>query len=164
MSATSSNDVWVTGWSGTLLHYNGAVWKRVTTNILNAGAANLLSISMTSSDDGWIVGNISNSSQGIIWHYQGGQWQEVQDIAVDNDLQSIYMFSSSDGWIVGDAGILLHYTNHTWTKVESSAGMSNILLSGVSLISSHDGWAVGGLGTVLHYQNNTWNVYNNVQY
>ena len=166
VSATSSNDVWVVGLSGILLHYDGITWKNVTASIFDAGAgaANLLSISMLSARDGWIVGNISNSSEGLILHYSGGQWQEIQNVSIDQNLQYIFMLSPTDGWAVGDAGTLIHYTNYTWTNVKNSTGISNILLSGISLTSSHDGWAVGDQGTILHYQNNIWNIYNNIQY
>ena len=166
ISATSSNDVWVIGFSGILLHYDGTTWKNITPNILDAeaGSTNLLSISMLSATNGWIVGNIPNSSEGLILHYDGGQWQEIQNTLIDKNLQNIFMFSPTDGWAVGDAGALMHYTNSTWTQVKNATDISNVLLSSVSFTSSHDGWAVGGLGTILHYQNSTWNIYDNIQY
>jgi photosystem II stability/assembly factor-like uncharacterized protein len=157
VTATSKHNVWVTGSLGVLLHYDGTTWTRITASIFDAGAnlPNLLSISMSSTYDGWIVGNRAHSSNGLIFHYHNGKWQEIQTTALTH-LQSVLMISTTDGWAVGDAGTILHYTNHLWTQVENAPATPDALLAGISFTSAQDGWAVGDKGAMLHYQNGLW--------
>jgi photosystem II stability/assembly factor-like uncharacterized protein len=159
VTATSNHNVWVTGSLGVLLHYDGTRWTRIT-SIFDAGAnsPDLLSISMSSPQDGWIVGNGVHSANGLIWHYHNGKWQETQ-IASITHLQSVFMLSTTDGWAVGDAGTILHYTNHLWIQVKNAPPTPDALLADISFTSAQDGWAVGDKGTMLHYQNGTWSTF-----
>lgn len=156
VAATSNHDVWVTGTAGVILHYDGTTWKRITGKISQgeADTANFSSISMVSPDEGWIVGNRTNGSKGLVLHYQNRIWQETQTPPTKN-LQSLFMITPTDGWAVGGRGEILHYSDHLWAQANAPA-LPGILLSDISFTSPHDGWATGTNGTILHYQNGTW--------
>jgi hypothetical protein len=64
-----------------------------------ANNANLNSIDMISSTDGWAVG-----SDGIIIHWDGVSWSNVTS-PTGAWLSCVDMVSSTDGWIVGADGV-----------------------------------------------------------
>jgi hypothetical protein len=59
------------------------------------------------------------------------------------------------GFPVPSSGIILHYSNNTWTPARI-AGQLQLPLLSVSLDSPHDGWAVGWTGTLVHYDGYAW--------
>lgn len=99
VAAVSSNEAWAVGNNGTILHYDGGLWRSVTSPV----AAHLKEIVMLSATEGWIVGN-----GGTILHYENGSWHSVAS-PVTTDLLDISVLPSGEAWVVGDDGAILHY-------------------------------------------------------
>jgi photosystem II stability/assembly factor-like uncharacterized protein len=108
----------------------------------------LAGVSMVSANEGWAVGR--QYSEGVVVHYEGGQWSSVQIPGFSEPLASIAMLSASEGWAVGAQGSILHYNDGQW-RYESSLTSSD--LTSVSMVSADDGWAVGP-DVMLHYTSN----------
>lgn len=177
----SATDGWATGDAGIILHYDGRSW---TTQPLPASLTTdaktsvlLWGLSMTSFDDGWVIGDQVNNATGmteraVLLHYTNGQWQVGQRIE-GASVASISMVSPEEGWALGGISttpqsastptsptspLLLHYTQGTWVQVASPLSGS---LGAVVMRSASDGWMAGmpdttGIPPLLHYNGSTW--------
>ena len=98
---------------------------------------------------------------------QISDWKVVVPPNVSSDwwLNDVHFTSPDEGWAVGSDmdgfGVLLHYSNGTWTNIPSPILSSYWYLYDVYFTSSNDGWAVGYDGTnhkgvLLHYLNGSW--------
>ena len=181
ISVVSASDIWASGLSGKILHYDGSSW----TESQDTGNQNHEGIAMVSASDGWIA---SNSAK--IYRYNGSTWSQFVDLGNGN-YRGIHMNSASDGWIVGNGGRLVHYNGTTWSQhtdtgsdnwddvdctsasacwVVSRGGeiytyngttwsqelSSGNTFRGVSMVSASDGWAVGNSGAIYRYNGSTW--------
>jgi photosystem II stability/assembly factor-like uncharacterized protein len=182
-----NGEVWISGFSlvelqdtcidkatpGVLFHYDGSRW---TSQTITPGI-NLFAVTMVSASEGWAVGfqqggilpgsncvtDSSKPDQGIIMHYQDGQWQEAAQIAGDGKtryftLSGLAMVSPDEGWAVGSEGTIVHYHNGVWTRVASPIAQEGGTLYSVAMVSATEGWAVGEYGTILHYHNGAWSI------
>ncbi len=143
VAMVSASDVWVVGYAGELLHYDGQQWA----NASSPTSASLRGVAMLAANNGWAVG-----FGGTILHYDGSQWSRVAS-PTTSDLQSLAMPSTDEGWAVGANGTILHYHAGAWSLF--SDPLNNTLTS-VSMLSPNEGWAVGNRGTILHYRDGAW--------
>lgn len=122
---------------------NWTILPPLTSSSLNA-------ISMTSTSNGWIVGD-----NGVSFHYNGSAWNPVATgVAPTINLNSVYAVpGTTEAWAVGDQGTILHFANGSWT---SQPGVSTQQLDAVWMVSTTEGWAVGAGGTIAHYQGGGW--------
>jgi photosystem II stability/assembly factor-like uncharacterized protein len=142
---TEQSDQRVLPASGLILHYQNGSW------LASASLKEpLLSISMSSGQDGWAVGYA-----GQLAHYNGQTWQPSQapNKAI---LCSIVMLSADNGWAIGFGGMILHFQDHQWQVVPSPTTAD--LLS-LKMVSAQDGWIVGSNGTILHYNQGQWRIF-----
>lgn len=115
----------------------------------------IFSLSMVSENEGWAVGvEDSYRTQGMLAHYQNGQWMSVTPPAATPGLYSVFMLSASEGWAVGYAGTILYYQSGRWSHVSSPVSTA---LYSVFMLSPDEGWAGGDAG-LLHYQQGVWQV------
>lgn len=52
-------------------------------------------------------------TNGLISHYDGSQWQEMESNSV-SDLNGIWGSSSTEVFAVGEGGVILHYEGNQW--------------------------------------------------
>ena len=86
---------WIVGLSGTVLHYDGTVWTKVSAFT----TADLFSVTQVSSQDAWAVGN-----SGTIIHWNEVAWYPYTPsppLTGNPTLNSIFLLSSGYGLIVG---------------------------------------------------------------
>ncbi|HEX5546333.1 MAG TPA: hypothetical protein VFX24_02930 [Ktedonobacterales bacterium] len=143
VSMVSADEGWAVGiqaGGGILVHYQGGQWSPVP---ITGGAAQLSSIDMLSASEGWSVGQ-----QGTILHYRDGLWSKDTS-PTSGDLRSVSMVSPTEGWAVGP-GVMLHYTNGGWTRVQPIPSLVSVTMD-----SASDGWAVGN-EAIAHYHNGAW--------
>lgn len=116
----------------------------------------LSDLAMTSTTDGWAVGEIENAngqpSQGVILRYSDCRWSRVALDLKDVSLTHISMDSSTDGWASGQWNfgsanynsqglILLHYTGGAWGIVPVSQRPANHgMVFALSMRAPDDGW------------------------
>ena len=167
---TSPEEGWAVGKDmenkrGIILHYMNGIWSSVTTPMIQGWLFE--DVHFTSPDEGWAVG-----CGGVLLHYMNGIWRQ-ETLAEAYSLYGIHFTSPDDGWAVGDdeteeisglsylsKGLLLHYTNGTWTPTKLQALTMVTCLNGIHFTSSNDGWAVGseinGKPLLLRFQNSIW--------
>ncbi len=144
---TSSTDVFAVGLYSTIGHYDGMNWSG-----MESGAAVYFEgIWGSSSTDVFAVGLQSESTQGIILHYDGSAWTSMT--STDCWLSDVWGSSSTDVFAVGPSGTILHYDGSTWSAMSSGTTQQ---LNGVWGTSSTDVFAVGVQGVVLHYDGSSW--------
>jgi hypothetical protein len=108
---SSATDVFVAGFQvednggdfrvfGTIFHYDGADWSRVT---LPPGVGVLHEIWGSSAGDVFSVGD-----DGIVVHFDGTQWTSTKPTG--KGLLGVWGFSPGDVFAVGEAGTILHGT------------------------------------------------------
>lgn len=164
MAMVAPGDGWAVAGSNILRYTNGA-WQLYQT--YPAGQANgsyLLGVSMSSPDDGWIIGSrpgdANGPGAGVLLHYTGAQWQPYTypSFALNTTLLDISMLSPNDGWAVGNqytsdtnSGVIAHYQDGAWTQVGTFSG-ANLLR--VSAAGPNEAWAVGiggpSSGIIVH--------------
>jgi hypothetical protein len=140
---SSSSDIFVSGVSGTLLHYDGRAWGAMTSGTTNI----LTSLWGQSSSDVFAVG-----LNGTVLHYSGKAWG-IMTSGTTDDLWQIWGQSSSDVFVAGSNGTILHYDGKGWAVMTSG---TKYHLAGVWGSSSYDVFAVGNNGTVLYYNGKAW--------
>jgi hypothetical protein len=108
---SSATDVFVAGFQvednggdfrvfGTIFHYDGADWSRVT---LPPGVGVLHEIWGSSAGDVFSVGD-----DGIVLHFDGNQWTSTKPTG--KGLLGVWGFSPGDVFAVGEGGTILHGT------------------------------------------------------
>src|SRR5690606_36206734 len=103
----------------------------------------ILSVSMTSSADGFAVGNA-----GLILRWNGASWSQLVS-PTGSTLYSVSMFSSDLGYAAGQSGIVLKWDGISWA---SETMQSNQNLFSIDIFCPSAGWAVGA-GATLHQLN-----------
>lgn len=140
---TGPNDIWVAGWGGTILHFNGQAWS-----ISPSGTANdLYGIWSSSPNEAWAVGD-----KGLILRWDGTRWTPQTSNTAAN-LQSVWGTSGTDVWAVGYNGVSVRYNGSTWATVPTGATQNLYRVTGSSPTNV---WAVGPGGTVIKYDGNAW--------
>jgi len=147
-----------------LIHYTNGAWEEGNALALGTAPTDYLSqVTMLSATDGWAVGSHD------IAHYDGIHWSLLDNAItqrMDLNLTSVAFASPDEGWAVGIVhtpgtpvamgGIILHYTQGTWTV----AATPSALLSSVVMVSPKEAWT-GGVATaggtsVWHLVNGQW--------
>jgi len=127
----------------------------------------------SSAKDVYVVGH-SSSSDGVLWHYDGSKWSDVNLVAQKGgtipgafDLSAVYGFSSTDIYAVGsrlrtnynpppsiiDSSLILHYDGSAWRQVNVYNGW---YLNDIYGNSSSEIWAGGGGEKMYHYNGSKW--------
>lgn len=140
---TGPSDIWATGWSGTILHYNGQAWS-----VSPSGTANdLYAVWSLSANEAWAVGD-----KGTILHWDGSRWMPQTSNTLTN-LQSVWGTSGTDVWAVGNNGVSVRYNGNAWATVPTGATQNLYRVTGSS---ASNVWAVGPAGTVIKYDGTAW--------
>jgi len=152
---TSSNDVFVVGSEGVILHYDGSAWHE-----MDSGTdANLNAIWGFSNSDIYAAG--CNST---ILHYDGNHWSKEDRGYFISCFRGIWGSSNSDIYAVGStsynadnkshAGIF-HYNGNLWSKIFTGE-MPNNSSYAVWGFSNSDVFFSGGANDqVYHYDGHT---------
>jgi hypothetical protein len=174
---SSGIDVFAVGEASTnsnralIAHYDGTHWSEMPLAIATEDRV-LRDISGSSSQDVYAVGSFDASadlrrrlslsapgarflSEGLILHYDGTGWREVQPVAANVAYSGVWASGPNDVFVVGtidDRGIILHFDGNAWQ--EMPAPPTGPLLD-VWGTSGSDVYAVGA-GTLLHYDGQSW--------
>jgi len=156
-----SSDAWVGGnystadKSITLLHWDGVKWHRANAATLSVTTADILSIFMLSSGEGWALGGSATTPEALKW--DGNSWSGKPITGCGGSLPceptSVFMTSSGtsgDGWAVGTGGHIWRYQSGAWTSITSptTSDLNSVFINNPGS-STGAGWAVGNGGTVL---------------
>jgi len=142
---SSANDIFVVGYGGTILHFNGSTWETMDSGTTSA----IKSVWGRSGSDVFAVGY-----SGTILHYNGTTWQTMSS-GTTNHLEGVWGSSGNEVIAVGWAGTVLRYNGSTWNAMTAPYyGYHSIWGS-----SANDIFAVGTDGTnsvIAHYNGTAW--------
>jgi hypothetical protein len=157
---TGPNDVWAVGWdslrnAGPIVHWNGVSWQRSLTS-----TRFLEGIWGMGTSDVWASGGFFfNDVDGILLHFDGTAWSEVQ---VPGGLPMMHAIwgTSSDDVYVGGRKRWIHWDGSAWSNLELPEAMEIYDLWGSD---TNDVWASGstpeGMGCrIAHWDGQTVSV------
>jgi len=94
-------------------------------------------------------------SQGVILHYDGSSWSEVQPAMANIAYSAVWAAAPNDVFVVGntnDQGIILHFDGTAWSEMPAPPTGPLLEVWGTT---GSDVYAVG-VGTILHYDGQGW--------
>ncbi|WP_224246710.1 CBM96 family carbohydrate-binding protein [Hyalangium gracile] len=154
------NDVWASSAWSTVAHFDGTRWKYMYWDSQQQqmkeglgffgnypNGTVLYDIWGTGANDVWFVG------PGLILHWNGTTWTEMQLPSQLNWLTSVHGSGPNDVWAVGSGGTIFHFDGVSWT--DHSLNMADYL-EAVWVASPTDTWAVGSSGMVLRWNGTSW--------
>lgn len=135
--AFEPNDVWLVGQhldgsgESVFCHWDGTSWAQKGLTVQTTPQQ----IWASSPDDIWLGGYAS-----VLWHWQGGSWQEVPAPLPDTvDVEQLWGTSANDLWAVtqlyaGDSypHVLTHYDGTAWSRVDLPVGLEPRSIAGTS--------------------------------
>ena len=147
ITGTASQDLYVGGTGGVLLHWNGSTWATVTGFGTAVEHDAIEAVGATSSGSLLLA-----SSGGALLEYNGAQWSVKEPSQYSTTELSVWGFSPTSAYVVGGNGALGsatigHYDGYVWTQ---QLIPSTTLLRGVWGSSESNLFAVGAGGTILH--------------
>jgi photosystem II stability/assembly factor-like uncharacterized protein len=155
----SETDAWAVGDADslgpTLVHWDGEVWRRYFQTTPPLPAANLYTVYMTSSDNGWAMGEaIGSPPASFILHWDGTRWLPPRfQSPINVDVSTVSMILSTYGFAVGRGDqAIMNYDNRGggadyWEGLPTCHDYEYDML-GISTVISPtglgwDGWSVG---------------------
>ncbi|HET9496141.1 MAG TPA: S-layer homology domain-containing protein, partial [Chloroflexia bacterium] len=132
VSASSPQDIWVVGGSGTTLiaHYNGTTWQQLST----PSAGTLRAVVSINPNNAWAA-----SETGLL-RWNGTAW--TQHVGAPTQGYSLSATGPYDVWLAADYNGVWHWTGSIWTQSLPSGPN----YYAVSARTSNDVWATG-IGT-----------------
>lgn len=165
VSASSTNDVWAVGTTGSPLaeHWDGALWSVVPTPLLPFGYGAFSAVASIPSGRAWAVGSQTAASDGrrhtLIETWTGTRWKVIPSPNLfvgnptdDNELRAVSAVSPNDVWAAGTAtrdgnihqNMIEHWDGASWSMSNAlSPGTQWNQLYGLSMASRSAGFAVG---------------------
>lgn len=151
---SGSNNVWMVGDYGTILHWDGA--QMIATN--SGTTARLNGVWTSSSTNTWAVG-----AKGTILHWDGEKWGLIPSGTTQN-LNGIWGSGLESAWAVGDSGTFLEWSNtfSQWSpiipKPSEPSNLMAITGTGAGLLSYVNLW-VGASNKTWRWDGTSWTSY-----
>jgi hypothetical protein len=143
--ASGPSDIWLAGNAGTLFHFDGSSWTKVS----SATRADLYGLWGSSPQDVWGIG-----SKGTVIHWNGSTWSTL-DVGTTADLKGIFGLDATHIWAVGTAATLLQWSGSAWTGSTIPTSATDSALAAVWASSPSDVWIVAGQ-SLLNSSGATW--------
>ena len=152
---SNASNVFAVGASGTILHYNGNAWSKMTSGITGLFPPSLNGIWGSNASNVFAVG-----ASGTILHYNGNAWSKMTSGITGlfpPSLNSVWGVSSSNIFAVGASGTILHYNGNAWSKMTSGiTGLFPPSLNSIWGSNASNVFAVGASGTIRKYNGTSW--------
>jgi hypothetical protein len=197
LTVVTGSDIWAVGSytpslgspSKTLtVHYNGTSWEQKDSPNLGLGNNVLTDVVAVSTNDVWAVGWYApdtstppQPNKTLIMHWNGTSWTPMPSpngASGDSVLIGVEKVAANDIWAVGycchtstsgTQTLIEHWTNSTWSVVQSPSPGVYDELHGISAVAANDIWAVGystpslsnvnATQTLIeHYDGTNWSV------
>lgn len=142
---TASDDVWLVGDKGTILHWNGQTLLQRDSGTTK----DLYAVGGTGSGDVWFVGQ-----DGVALHWNGTSLADQSPTDTKYTLRAVAA-SGSTVYAAGDSGTIYVRDCCGW-KLQSSGASFN--LYGISAASAGLVWAVGEQGQAVKLAGGNWSV------
>jgi hypothetical protein len=146
LTSVGANDLWAVGAHGTILHGDGVSWSVVP----SPTTENLLTVSMSSTTDGWISVDTNNG----VWflHWSGSAWAPVVGLGQSFRATALAARSPTEAW-ASTEGHILRWQGSSWAEFPTGYVPG---LTAMAFVSDADGWGVARYGTMMHWDGSTW--------
>jgi hypothetical protein len=158
------NEAWAVGYTGSrraVVHWDGTQWT--PTGPVLPSSAFMDNIAMSGPTEGWATGQVYINShwQGLLYHYDGTDWQQVSNPLGVATPRGIWTSSLTPGeaWMSGgdssSPGVVYHYSNGSWSPTYTA---SRTVPGSLFMLSANEGWAtvVQPFTGILHWDGSTW--------
>jgi hypothetical protein len=137
------SDVWVFGvFFGLILHWDGARWTFVPSNLSHPGGGGFTRAWGSESNHLFAISRV-----GKIIHWDGVAWSE--DFGGNGQsLSDIWGSGPNDVWAVGNQGTIYRFNGSGWTTLDSPVIQYFRSVTGTS---ASDVWISGAGGSLLHW-------------
>jgi len=116
---TGPADVFAVGYGGTIVHFDGVTWEPMTSGT----TLELRSVWGSGPGDVWAVGGDSGTLEGVVLHYDGQGWSEVQPQLIDQRVLQVAGRGPGDVYVIG-IHALMHLDGDRWRPVDVPGGFS----------------------------------------
>ncbi|MBN1297809.1 hypothetical protein JXA80_13595 [bacterium] len=146
LDGTGPNDIWVTGGTSSIAHYDGFTWD--TSMATFPETVKIFNMALTKNGQpvvtavrlpGWDIDMILEYVPGTGWTTL---WQGYEKRVMACDIAEMR------GYALGSAGRIIERSIFGWQEI---AGMGTRQINAVVLPDMANGWAVGDLGTVYRF-------------
>jgi len=148
----SSSDVFATGSTGTVIHYNGTQWETMTSGTFNE----MYDIWGVSSSNVWVGG-----FQGVSRHYNGSSWTNTITSTTET-IRGIWASQTGTAYAVGTNARIMWSTGTMWYNMSAPVEIGTATLYAVWGTSDDDVWAAGDAGgsaVVIRFDGDSWSVH-----
>jgi len=150
IAAVSSNDIWAGGLSGTLQHYEGTKWKRVS---LNGDSAHIGSIAVISSNEVYLeaygVVNLQAYQKLLKWNGESVSTIDSFTISGPSSYRFGYNITAIDGVMYSTGFGVWKWNGLAWTKIVND--IEEIV--SMTKVTTGEFLLVGPTGKVFAYDN-----------
>ncbi|HVO75532.1 MAG TPA: hypothetical protein VMT35_15995 [Ignavibacteriaceae bacterium] len=163
---TSSSNIYVCGWAGTILHYNGNTWEKLESNT----TFNLRGIWGIDNSNIFISGNLTSTGEGILLKYDGISWRAIAhggnqtDSTLYGEFRGVWCDKIEKIIHVGSLAYEGTEGNWTLSDIPYNRPIDNIIgLSAMQAIHGSKGnnvFVCGAYNLIIHWNGNSWNIYN----
>ena len=145
---SASDNIWVVGEGGTILHWNGQAWSSVSSGTL----ASLRAV-WGSEPNVWAVGDTEGAGK-LVANVVDSDWLAGK-IGLVPTLNCVWGSGPGDVWAGGDAGTMVHFTGASFSTVATASPES---IRGIWGSGPNDVWAVGDSNTIQHWDGTAWSL------
>ncbi len=160
----SSNDLFVVGDNGTILHFDGTNWMRMSTPTTK----NLYGIWGTSSSDVWATGYNTSTGDDEVLHYDGASWSvdglSSSGVAKNWGIDRVFAYDSAGhhgvaaiGWTVWRRTDQGQWRSDSATLPNNVAG--RIYMGQICGNAANDLLCSGDYGLIVHWNGANWKRY-----
>jgi len=144
------DNIWVSGGSGTMLHWDGAAWSRSDTHTVQ----HLYEVFAFGPNDIYVGGR-----SGTILHWDGSDWASIAPGWITDDVDAIWGADPGTVYLAGGNGLIVRYEpgEDRWTDLSVPTGESFTSMDGSSATNI---WAAGGFagGAIAHFDGASWSL------
>ncbi|MEO8841255.1 MAG: hypothetical protein ABI591_03710 [Kofleriaceae bacterium] len=143
--ALSPTNIYAAGDSGSLIHYDGTSWTKITG--IPTQTWTLYAVWASGPSDVYAIGYLGNLS-----HWDGSTWTSAWSGATTNHVYGLHGFSATDIWGAAQNGTIIHKTATGWTSTHPGT----YDLYSVWGASANDVWVGGEFGHTFHWNGTAW--------
>jgi hypothetical protein len=140
---SGADDIWVVGFFGGMLHFDGTQWAIVPSGTTFA----LASVWGTAKDDVWAVAGGAWGVSSLL-HYDGKGWSHLPFQTGMRPLQRVRPVAANDVWVAGPNAVL-RFDGGSWSSVAIPATTPPDMLVGLHPLPSNEVYLVG-MGASLY--------------
>lgn len=159
---TSSNNLYMVGGNGSIAHYNGTTWSKMTSNT----TVDLEDIYGLDANHIWATGTNADYSRSVVLFYDGNTWKTIYDDQLLTpskryEFSSLWTSRGKSLYLAGicGAGIM----NASTGEYKSITTPAQWIMYRIGATSTADIFTTGQNSEIVHFNGSTWKLYGEIQ-